>query len=73
MDRLTKFSLKPRRCYHHGFLISILGVYSGSKLPMEFLPSIDNPAVTVTTLSPGLDAEAMTKEVTDPLKNNFAT
>ena len=38
---------------------------------MEFLPSIDNPAVTVTTLSPGLDAEAMTKEVTDPLEKQF--
>ncbi|MGR5988572.1 efflux RND transporter permease subunit [Bacillus sanguinis] len=53
------------------FLVSILGVYSGSKLPMEFLPSIDNPAVTVTTLSPGLDAEAMTQEVTDPLEKQF--
>ena len=38
---------------------------------MEFLPSIDNPAVTVTTLSPGLDAEAMTKEVTAPLEKQF--
>ena len=54
------------------FLISILGVYSGSKLPMEFLPSIDNPAITVTTLSQGLDAETMTKDVTNPLENNFA-
>ena len=54
------------------FLISILGVYSGSKLPMEFLPSIDNPTITVTTLSQGLDAETMTKDVTDPLENNFA-
>ena len=72
MDRLTKFSLKPRRCYHHGFSHFHTRCLFGSKLPMEFLPSIDNPAVTVTTLSPGLDAEAMTK-VTDPLENNFAT
>ena len=71
MDRLTKFSLKPRAIIIMVFLISILGVYSGSKLPMEFLPSIDNPAITVTTLSQGLDAETMTKEVTDPLENNF--
>ena len=53
------------------FLISILGVYSGSKLPMEFLPSIDNPAITVTTLSQGLDAETMTKDVTDPSRKQF--
>lgn len=72
MDRLTKFSLKNRAAVIiMVFLISILGVYSGSKLPMEFLPSIDNPAVTVTTLSPGLNAEAMTKEVTDPLEKQF--
>lgn len=72
MDRLTKFSLKNRAAIIiMVFLISILGVYSGSKLPMEFLPSIDNPAITVTTLSQGLDAETMTKDVTDPLKNNF--
>jgi len=72
MDRLTKFSLKNRAAVIiMVFLISILGVYSGSKLPMEFLPSIDNPAVTVTTLTQGLNAEAMTKEVTDPLEKQF--
>ncbi len=43
------------------FLVSVLGIYSGSKLPMEFLPSADNPAITVTTMSKGLDAETMTK------------
>ncbi|MCU4818512.1 efflux RND transporter permease subunit [Bacillus cereus] len=72
MDRLTKFSLKNRSAIIIMiFLISILGVYSGSKLPMEFLPSIDNPAITVTTLSQGLDAETMTKDVTDPLEKQF--
>lgn len=72
MDRLTKFSLKNRAAIIIMiFLISILGVYSGSKLPMEFLPSIDNPAITVTTLSQGLDAETMTKDVTDPLEKQF--
>ncbi|MEK4911119.1 efflux RND transporter permease subunit [Bacillus sp. FSL E2-8887] len=72
MDRLTKFSLKNRAAIIiMVFLISILGVYSGSKLPMEFLPSIDNPAITVTTLSQGLDAETMTKDVTDPLEKQF--
>ncbi|WP_242236579.1 efflux RND transporter permease subunit [Bacillus cereus group sp. BfR-BA-01316] len=72
MDRLTKFSLKNRAAIIiMVFLISILGVYSGSKLPMEFLPSIDNPVITVTTLSQGLDAETMTKDVTDPLEKQF--
>lgn len=72
MERLTKFSLKNRAAIIIMiFLISVLGVYSGSKLPMEFLPSIDNPAITITTLSEGLDAEVMTKEVTEPLEKQF--
>lgn len=72
MDRLTKFSLKNRAAIIiMVFLISVLGVYSGSKLPMEFLPSVDVPTVTVTTLSQGLDAETMTKEVTEPLEKQF--
>ncbi|MDM5187174.1 efflux RND transporter permease subunit [Bacillus sp. DX4.1] len=72
MERLTRFSLKNRAAIIiMVLLISILGVYSGSKLPMEFLPSIDNPAVTITTLSQGLDAETMAKEVTEPLEKQF--
>ncbi|MBC6973732.1 efflux RND transporter permease subunit [Bacillus sp. Xin] len=72
MDRLTKFSLKNRAAIIiMVFLISVLGIYSGSKLPMEFLPSVDNPAITVTTLSQGLDAETLTKEVTEPLEKKF--
>lgn len=72
MDRLTKFSLKNRAAIIiMVFLISVLGIYSGSKLPMEFLPSVDNPAITVTTMSQGLDAETLTKEVTEPLEKSF--
>lgn len=72
MERLTKFSLKNRAAIIiMVFLISVLGIYSGSKLPMEFLPSIDNPVITITTLSEGLDAETMTKEVTEPLEKQF--
>ncbi|MEN1938827.1 efflux RND transporter permease subunit [Paenibacillus sp. 102] len=72
MDRLTKFSLKNRAAIIiMVFLISVLGIYSGSKLPMEFLPSVDNPAITVTTMSQGVDAETLTKEVTEPLEKQF--
>ncbi len=72
MEKITKFSLRNRAAIIiMVFLISVLGVYSGSKLPMEFLPSIDNPVVTVTTLSQGMDAETMTKEVTEPLEKQF--
>jgi hydrophobic/amphiphilic exporter-1 (mainly G- bacteria), HAE1 family len=54
------------------FLVSVLGVYSGSKLPMEFLPSVDNPVVTVTTFGQGMNAETMTEKLTDPLEKEFS-
>ncbi|WP_110113841.1 efflux RND transporter permease subunit [Bacillus sp. CGMCC 1.16541] len=72
MSILTRFSLKNRAAVIIMiFLISILGMYSGSKLPMEFLPSVDNPMVTVTTLSPGTDAETLTEHITEPLEKQF--
>ena len=52
MDRLTKFSLKTAPLLSSWFSHFHTRCLFGSKLPMEFLPSIDNPAVTVTTLSP---------------------
>jgi hydrophobic/amphiphilic exporter-1 (mainly G- bacteria), HAE1 family len=72
MSFFTKFSLKNRAAVIiMVFLVSVLGVYSGSKLPMEFLPSVDNPMVTVTTFGQGMDAETMTEKVTDPLEKEF--
>lgn len=69
MSIFTKFSLKNRAAIIiMVLLVTVLGTYSGSKLPMEFLPSIDNPMVTVTTFGQGMDAETITDEVTNPLE-----
>lgn len=72
MSLLTKFSLKNRAAVViMVLLVSILGVTSGLKLPMEFLPSLDAPQITVTAVGQGLDAETMTEEVTEPLEKEF--
>src|SRR5574342_684480 len=72
MLKLTWFSLKNRSAIViMCLLISALGVYAGQRLPMEFLPSIDNPMVTVTTLADGMDSETMTDTITEPMEQEL--
>ncbi|MEQ4485310.1 efflux RND transporter permease subunit [Cohnella silvisoli] len=49
-------------------MVLVMGVFSYTKLPMEFLPEADNPQVTVSVIGPGYDATTMEKSVTDPLE-----
>jgi Cation/multidrug efflux pump len=49
-----------------------LGVFSFSTMPMEFLPEMENPEVTVSVIGPGYDAASMEKHVTNPLENSLA-
>ncbi|MBO9606086.1 MAG: efflux RND transporter permease subunit [Paenibacillaceae bacterium] len=49
-----------------------VGIFSYFKLPMEFLPEADNPAVTVTAIGPGYDAKSMETSVTAPLEKALA-
>ncbi|MFC0190447.1 efflux RND transporter permease subunit [Fictibacillus aquaticus] len=72
MLKLTWFSLKNRSAIViMVFLISVMGVIAGTKLPMEFLPSIDNPMVTITTLADGMDSESMTDTITAPMEQEL--
>lgn len=49
-----------------------LGVFRFSTMPMEFLPEMENPEVTVSVIGPGYDAASMEKLVTNPLENSLA-
>ncbi|MGE7979603.1 efflux RND transporter permease subunit [Psychrobacillus sp. NPDC093200] len=49
-------------------LVLVIGVFSYFRLPMEFLPSADNPQVTIITMGPGRDAKTMESEVTSPIE-----
>lgn len=53
-------------------LVLGLGVFSYSKLPMEFLPEADNPQVTITAIGPGYDAASMETLVTKPMEEATA-
>ena len=49
-------------------LILIMGVVSYFRLPMEFLPSADNPQVTIISMGQGTDSKTMENEVTNPIE-----
>jgi multidrug efflux pump subunit AcrB len=69
MSLLTKWSFKNKSAIGLLVLMSlIIGVISYFRLPMEFLPSADNPQVTITAIGPGLDSRSMETQVTNPLE-----
>jgi HAE1 family hydrophobic/amphiphilic exporter-1 len=49
-------------------LVLIIGVVSYFRLPMEFLPSADNPQVTIITMGQGTDSKTMESDVTSPIE-----
>ncbi|MGJ7922523.1 efflux RND transporter permease subunit [Neobacillus sp. LXY-4] len=51
-------------------LILAIGVVSYYRLPMEFLPSADNPQVTIITMGQGTDSKTMETEVTTPIERS---
>ena len=48
--------------------ILLIGVISYFRLPMEFLPSADNPQVTIVAMGQGTDSKTMENEVTYPIE-----
>lgn len=53
-------------------LILLIGVLSYNKLPMEFLPSADQPVVSVIVMGQGTDSKTMEDQVTSPIENAIA-
>ncbi|MDB5053957.1 MAG: transporter, AcrB/AcrD/AcrF family [Bacilli bacterium] len=49
-------------------LILGMGVFSYLKLPMEFLPSVDVPQISVTVVGQGFDAKSMLDNATTPIE-----
>lgn len=51
-------------------LILVIGVVSYFRLPMEFLPTADNPQITIISMSQGFDSKTMESEVTLPIEGS---
>ncbi len=54
-------------------LVLVMGIVSYFTLPMEFLPTADNPQVTVVVLGQGTDAETMTHMITAPIERSVSS
>src|SRR5690625_5300965 len=65
----TKWALKNRAAVIlMTVLILGLGTLSYFLLPKEFMPSANNPAVTVIVMGQGTDADTMAEQVTKPIE-----
>ncbi|MBZ5753195.1 efflux RND transporter permease subunit [Metabacillus rhizolycopersici] len=69
MSWITKWSFKNKAAVGiMSMLILVMGVLSYFRLPMEFLPSADQPFISVVVMGEGLDARSMEEQVTTPIE-----
>jgi CzcA family heavy metal efflux pump len=72
LNHLIRFSLKNRALIiAAALLILLLGLRTATELPVEVLPDMTKPTVTVLTEAPGLAPEEVETLVTRPLENTL--
>lgn len=72
LNALIRWSLRNRAIVLAlSLLILALGLKSGSELPVEVLPDLTKPTVTILTETPGLSPEEVETLVTQPLENSL--
>jgi len=72
LNHLIRWSLRNRAiilCV--SFLVLVLGFKTGSELPVEVLPDLTKPTVTILTETPGLAPEEVEALVTQPIENSL--
>ncbi|RHW43414.1 efflux RND transporter permease subunit [Neobacillus notoginsengisoli] len=69
MTWFTKWALRNRAAVVFSVIVSILfGVFSYTTIPMELMPSADQPYITVSAVGNGMDAVTMDEQVTKPIE-----
>ena len=69
MSKLTEWAFRNRSAVALLIIMALgIGAISYARLPMEFLPKMDQPSVAVTVIAPGYDAKSVEKMVTGPLE-----
>lgn len=70
LNRLILWSLANRNLvFFTSVAILVLGLWSGLRLPVEVLPDLTKPTVSILTEVPGLAPEEVEAQVTQPLEN----
>jgi multidrug efflux pump subunit AcrB len=74
MTWFTKWSFRNKAAVSlTTVLVLVIGIVSYFTLPMEFLPTADNPQVTVVVLGQGTDVETMADTVTTPIERSITS
>ena len=69
MSIFTKWAFKNKAAVSLiTILVLVIGIVSYFRLPMEFLPTADNPQVTIISMGQGADSKTMESEVTNPIE-----
>ncbi|MFA5362169.1 MAG: efflux RND transporter permease subunit [Candidatus Omnitrophota bacterium] len=72
--RLPEFGVKlPVTNLMIFLVILVLGMISLTKLPVDLMPEIEPPSISVVTVYEGAGAEDVEKKVTQVIENNLAT
>ena len=72
LNRLIQFSLSQRPLIlAFALVVFILGIKTARELPVEVLPDLTKPTVTILTESPGFSPEEVETLVTIPLENSL--
>lgn len=53
-------------------IITVAGLYSGTRMKLETIPDITIPVVSVTTIYPGATPDQVADEISDPLEKAVA-
>jgi multidrug efflux pump subunit AcrB len=73
MSWFTKWAFKNKAAVSiMSILMLIMGLISYLTLPMEFLPSADQPLVTVVVMGQGTDSKTMESDVTSPIESSLS-
>ncbi|WP_066320237.1 efflux RND transporter permease subunit [Bacillus sp. FJAT-29814] len=69
MTWFTKWALRNKAALTFAVLASmIFGIFSYTTIPMELMPSADQPYVTISVVGQGVDAVSMDEQVTQPIE-----
>jgi multidrug efflux pump subunit AcrB len=69
MTWFTKWALRNKAALTFAVIASmIFGIFSYTTIPMELMPSADQPYVTISVVGQGIDAVSMDEQVTQPIE-----
>ncbi|WP_026693077.1 efflux RND transporter permease subunit [Peribacillus kribbensis] len=65
----TKWALRNKAALTFAVIASmIFGIFSYTTIPMELMPSVDQPYVTISVVGNGMDAVSMDEQVAQPIE-----